>query len=41
MDHLDGRLFIDYLDQDDREKNKDRIEEILDANRKKLGKICL
>ncbi|MGA2140943.1 MAG: peptide deformylase [Brevinematales bacterium] len=41
MDHLDGRLFIDFLDQDDRDKNKERIEEILDANRKKLGKICL
>jgi peptide deformylase len=41
MDHLDGKLFIDYLEHKDRNKNKERIEEILDKNRKKFGDICL
>lgn len=41
MDHLEGRLFIDYLSFSDREKNKEKIEDILDKNRKKFGKICL
>lgn len=41
MDHLEGRLFIDYLSHEDRDKNKDKIEDILEKNRKKLGNVCL
>ncbi len=41
MDHLEGRLFIDYLSAEDRLKNKDKIDAILERNRKLFGKVCL
>ena len=39
MDHLDGKLFIDYLSPADRERNAVKIEAILEKNRKELGCI--
>ncbi len=41
MDHLNGKLFIDYLSFEERVKNKDKIEDILEKNRKKFGNVCL
>jgi len=41
IDHLEGRLFIDYFSPEEREKNKEKIEAILELNKRKLGNICL
>lgn len=41
MDHLDGVLFIDYLSPEDKGKNSEIINAILEKNRAKLGKILL
>jgi peptide deformylase len=41
MDHLDGILFIDYLSPEDKGKNGEIINAILEKNRAKLGKILL
>lgn len=39
-DHLLGKLFIDYLSDVDLTKNRQKIDALLEANRKKLGKIA-
>lgn len=41
MDHLDGVLFIDYLSPEDKHKNSEILNAILEKNRIKLGKILL
>ncbi len=41
IDHLDGKLIIDHFSAEDREKNKDKINAILEATRKKLGQAAL
>jgi len=41
IDHLNGKLFIDYLNEEDRQKNAEKIEAILEANRKKMGHVVL
>jgi peptide deformylase len=41
MDHLNGKLFIDYLLPEDKEKHRDLIDELLERNRKMFGKECL
>lgn len=41
LDHLEGKLFIDYLSPEEREENRDKIEAILETNRKKLGHVAL
>jgi|YNPMSStandDraft_2_1061718.scaffolds.fasta_scaffold00019_37 peptide deformylase len=41
IDHLNGKLFIDYLSAEDREKNAEKIAAILEENRKKLGNVAL
>ncbi|MCX7820591.1 MAG: peptide deformylase [Brevinematales bacterium] len=41
IDHLDGKLFIDYFSPEDKEKNKEKLEEILNKNREKFGKVEL
>lgn len=38
IDHLDGVLFIDHLSEHDLSKYSDKLEKLLDNNRKKLGK---
>jgi peptide deformylase len=40
IDHLDGILFIDHLSQEDRVKNKEKIDAILEGSRKE-GIVCL
>jgi peptide deformylase len=40
-DHLEGKLFIDYLSSQEKDIHKEKIEEILDKNKIKLGKVCL
>ncbi|MGC8765820.1 MAG: peptide deformylase [Brevinematia bacterium] len=39
IDHLDGKFFIDYFSPSDKEKNKEKLENLLNQNREKLGKI--
>ena len=41
MDHLDGKLFIDYLNSDELAENRPKIEAILEITRKRTGKVCL
>ena len=41
IDHLDGKLFIDYFSKEDMEKNREKLEAILNANKEKLGKVEL
>lgn len=41
LDHLDGRLFIDYLSAEDKENNRHKIDALVDANKKKFGKVSL
>lgn len=41
LDHLDGVLFIDYLSPEDKGKNSEIINAIVEKNRAKLGKILL
>lgn len=41
IDHLHGKLFIDYLSEEDRQKNAEKIQQILEENRKKLGHVVL
>lgn len=41
IDHLEGKLFIDYFSPEDKEKNKEKLEEILNKNREKFGKVEL
>ncbi len=39
IDHLDGKFFIDYFSSADLEKNKEKLELLLNKNKEKLGKI--
>jgi peptide deformylase len=39
LDHLQGKLFIDYLSPDEYEKNRVKIQALLDKNKKNLGKV--
>lgn len=39
LDHLDGVLFIDYLSPEDKGKNGEILNALLEKNRVKLGKI--
>lgn len=39
LDHLDGKLFIDYLSEEDLEKNREKLENLLKLNKEKLGNI--
>ncbi len=39
IDHLEGKLFIDYFSEEDKEKNKEKLEELLRQNKEKFGKI--
>lgn len=41
IDHLEGKLFIDYFSPEDREKNKEKLEALLQQNKEKLGSIEL
>ncbi len=41
MDHLEGKLFIDYISKEDRDKNLEKIHAIIEQSRKKLGKVNL
>ncbi|MFN3659935.1 MAG: peptide deformylase [Brevinematales bacterium] len=41
IDHLNGKLFIDYLSEEDRAKNAEKISALLEENRKKLGHVAL
>ncbi|URA11138.1 peptide deformylase [Thermospira aquatica] len=41
IDHLNGKLFIDYLSEEDRQKNAEKIEKLIEENRKKLGNVAL
>lgn len=38
IDHLDGVLFIDHLSEREISKHAEKLEKLLDQNRKKLGK---
>jgi peptide deformylase len=38
IDHLDGVMFIDHLSEQDLSKQHEKLERLLDGNRKKLGK---
>ena len=41
IDHLEGKLFIDYLSQTEKEKYKEKINSIIEKNKVILGKVCL
>ena len=41
LDHLDGKLFIDYLSKEDLENNEELINEILEKNKMNLDKVVL
>jgi len=41
IDHLEGKLFIDYLSREDYNKNKEKIDKILERNKERLGNIKL
>lgn len=41
FDHLLGKLFIDYLSDVDLNKNRQKLDALVEANRKKLGKVEL
>lgn len=41
MDHLNGKLFIDYLSEEEKTKNAEKIAAILEENRKNLGHVVL
>ncbi len=41
FDHLEGKLFIDYLNKDDLDKNKEKIGAIIEKNRQTLEDIVL
>jgi peptide deformylase len=41
MDHLDGKLFIDHLSAADLELNRDKIDAIVEKNRRELGSVTL
>lgn len=41
FDHLEGKLFIDYLSKEDLDKNREKIDAIVAANRTLLGDVTL
>lgn len=41
FDHLDGKLFIDYLSETDLKINQSKLDALVEKNRKKLGKVAL
>ncbi|MCX7882650.1 MAG: peptide deformylase [Brevinematales bacterium] len=41
IDHLNGKLFIDYLSEEDKTKNAEKITALIEENRKKLGHVAL
>ena len=41
IDHLEGKLFIDYFSKEDLEKNKEKLEAIVNQNREKFRNVEL